>query len=166
VIIFIFINSPLNSADYDTIWGNEKNIFLTGCKPDKYLMFKAKDDPDFKNRIIDFFTSMSSGNHIDITVIRINGKPEIDYCFFNNKLYSVSENWGEIDKGTAEKIIQSIRKEYSAQGTEKRDSGVLYSFKKNKTKIVYQQNISGSGSVRVTVFYYSTDLFRMLFNGQ
>ena len=160
------IYNPLNSADYEKIWGNEKNKFITGYKSDDYLIFKAKDDPEFKNRIIDFFTSMNPHDRVDITVVRINGKPEIDYCFFNEKLYSIAENWGDIDSATATQLVQSIRKNYSDQSTEKKDKNIIYSFKKNKTKILFQQDTTGVNTVRVTIFYYSMDLFGMLFNEQ
>jgi len=167
IILLVLLSlNPLKSSDYETIWGDEKTSFITKYKSGKYFTFKAKDDPEYKNRIIDFFTSMDANDNVDITVVRINGKPEIDYCFFNEKLYSISENWGDIDTKTAAKLIQSIRKNFPGQSTEKKARDIIYSFKKNKTKILFQQNISGTDTVKVKIFYYSTDLFRMLFNEQ
>lgn len=163
-VIISTLHIPGFGSDYESIWGNEKNSFITKFKADTYLVFRAKDEPEYKNRIIDFFTSMNANNKVDIMVVRVNGKPEIDYCFFNEKLYSISEDWGEIDTETAAKLVHSIKKKYTGQPAEKKETDIIYSFKKNKTKVLFQQSISGGNTVRVKIFYYSMDMFRSLFN--
>lgn len=163
-VIFIAIQQLVYGSDYDNIWGNGKNSFISKYKSDNYIVFNTKDEPDYTNRIIEFFTSMNSNNRVDITIVRIIGKPEIDYCFFNEKLYSVSEDWGDIDTRAAGKLVQAIEKKYTSHSIGKKKTETIHSFEKNKTKVVFQQTLSGTNTVRVKIFYYSTDIFRSLFN--
>ena len=162
-LLLIAIYQIAYGSDYDNIWGNEKTRFISQHNPDSYIVFKVKDEPEYKNRIIDFFTSMDSNNRVDITIVRINGKPEIDYCFFNEKLYSVCENWGNIAPEEDGKLIHKIETRYTAHSVQRKNTDVIHSFKKNKTKVIYQQTASGINTVRVKIFYYSTDIFKSLF---
>jgi hypothetical protein len=163
-VAFIFLANPVHPAEYETFWGNDRNNFINTQKSEKYYIFKIKEKPDYKNRIVDFFESMNTNDKVNITIVRVNGKPEIDYCFFNEKLYSVSEDWGEIDIATADKLINTIKKKYSNQSVENKNSKIIYSFNRDKTKILFMQSILNEKTVKVRIYYYSADLFGILFN--
>ena len=163
VILTLALINPLMTAEMETLWGISKPDLINRLQLENYSTFKPSEKPEYSNRIIDFFNSMASDQKFNITIIRTGFKPEIDYCFFNEKLYSISENWGNIDITNAGDLLRTLKKQYSEISAENKDQCLIYSFKKDKTKVVFYKKSDGTNSVNVNIFYYSTTLFSMLF---
>jgi len=163
IILSLSIASPLFSSDIEKLWGISQNDLITRLKLKNYSTFKPEEKPDYSNKIIDFFSSMSTEERAVIVILRAAGNPEIDYCFFNEKLYSVSENWGNINTTGADELLKNIKDKYLKISAEDKNPLTVYSFKKNKTKGLLYKKVIDDKTVRVKVFYYSTDLFSMLF---
>ncbi len=161
-VLILTIIAPLSPSEFEQLWGMSKSDLIARFKLKDYSTFKPEDHPEYNNRIIKFFNSMNSDGKTAITILRIDGKPETDYCFFNEKLYSVSEEWGNVEKGRANDLLKSIECSYSSISTEKKNPDIIYSFKKNKTKVLLYTKFIDDKSVRLKVFYYSTDLFSMM----
>jgi len=163
IILTFSIVGPLFSSELEKLWGISQDDLISRLKLQNYLTFKPEEKPEYNNRIIDFFSSMNTEDRAVINILRTGENPEIDYCFFNKKLYSISENWGNIDITRAGDLLKTIKGNYSNIKTENKDSYIVYSFKKNKTKGLLYKKVIDEKSVRIRIFYYSTDLFSMLF---
>lgn len=161
-IIALTVVNYIDAAEPETLWGISKTGLISKLKMENYTTFKPSEKPEYNNRIIDFFNSMSSEHKFDISILRAGTKPEIDYCFFNEKLYSVSEDWGDIETAKAEEILKTLRCRYADATTEKKDQYTVYSFKKERTKVVLYKKTDIHSIVNVKIYYYSTALFSML----
>lgn len=162
LILTLSVINPVFTAESETLWGISKTDLINRLKLESYSTFKPSEKPEYSNRIIDFFNSMASDQKFDITILRTGEKPEVDYCFFNEKLYSISEDWGNIEIIKAGEILKSLKAKYTEVSTENKDQHVVYSFKKDKTKIVLYKKTESDKSVNIKIFYYSTTLFSML----
>jgi len=80
------ITSPLYPSEIEQLWGISKNDLIAQLKLKNYTIFKPEDKPEYSNRIVDFFISMNPEDKTEITILQSKGNPEIDYCFFNEKL--------------------------------------------------------------------------------
>jgi len=156
--------SPLSPSDSGKLWGISGTDLIKKLKLENYTTFKPEDKPDYSNRIIDFFGSMNSDNKVIITIIRTSGIPEVDYCFFNDKLYSISEDWRSIDKSKAYDILKNTKQKYDEISSEGKNNNIIYSFKKDKTKIMLYEKVIDEKMVQVRIFYYSKDLFSIFLN--
>lgn len=153
---------PLFSSEPEKLWGISRTELINRYKLENYLLFKPEDNPEYSNRIIDFFSSMNPEERAVITIIKTDGSPVTDYCFFNEKLYSVTEDWGNLDKIKAHDLIKTLKDKYTEQSVEEKSPNIVYSYKKNKTKVLLYKKAIDERSVQIKIFYYSTDLFRML----
>lgn len=153
---------PLFSSEPEKLWGISRTDLISRYKLENYLLFKPEDNPEYSNRIIDFFSTMNPEERTVITIIKTNGNPVTDYCFFNEKLYSLTEEWGNLDRTSAHNLIKTLKDKYTEQSMEEKSPNIIYSFKKNKTKVLLYKKAIDERSVQIKIFYYSTDLFRML----
>jgi hypothetical protein len=159
--VLLFVN-PLFSEEIEKLWGISRPDLISRLGLVNYSEFKPEDKPEYTNKIIDFFSSMNPEERAAITILRVQGKPDVDYCFFNEKLYSVSEDWGNVDRTKAGEILKTLKGNYSELSTDDKNPVITYSFKKRKTKGLLTKKIIDERSVQVRIFYYSTDLFSML----
>ena len=58
--------------------------------------------------------------------------------------------------------IKTLKDKYTEQSVEDKSPNIIYSFKKNKTKVLLYKKAIDERSVQIKILYYSTDLFRML----
>ncbi len=165
-LFIILISSTLYSEPkiHDKMWGTEYISFIRKIPAHStYREFKPSDRPGYSNRIINFMMTIDPEIKNDLKILRIPGKPAADYLFVKNRLYSVTENWGIVDKSLAEKILQSLLKEY--RKPEKKEKGLLsiYTFVKGRTKIILYQKPQDNFTVKVRLYIYSMDLFSFMF---
>ena len=153
--------NPLISAEPEKLWGISKTELISRLKLENYSTFKPEDNPEYSNKIIDFFSTMNPDERAVITIIKSPGSPEIEYCFFNEKLYSISEEWGNVDRNKAHNILKALVDRYAEPLTDGKNLYTIYSFKKNKTKILVYKKAIDEKSVQIKVYFYSTDLFGM-----
>ena len=162
ILFFLVIAINAYSSEYDKLWGIERQEFAKNLSPESdYEVFKPEEKPEYNNRIFSFFKSMG-GSGFDIKVLRVKGKPEKDYCFFNDRLYSVSEDWGETSSKNSDNILDHYHKEYNKPQVESKESMTVYTFSKDKTRILIYKKASGHGRVRLRVFHYTNEVFSML----
>ncbi len=162
IIITISIYNPLFSSEFEKLWGISSIDLRTKLKIENCITFKPEDNPAYSNKIIDFFSTMNPDVKANIIILRTPGKPEIDFCFFNEKLYSVSEEWGNVDNSKANNLIKNLKENYQAISIEDKSPDIIYNLKKDKTKIYIYKKVIDERSVSIRIFYYSTDLFRIL----
>jgi len=158
-LLTLTIINPLFSSDLEKLWGISKSELISRLKLENYSTFRPEEKPEYSNRIIDFFSTMNPEERAVITIVKIPGTPEMDYCFFNEKLYSISEEWGNMDRTRAHNLLKSLVEKYSEPSTDEKNANIIYSFKKNKTKILVYKNVIDEKSVQIKIYYYSTDLF-------
>ena len=156
--------TPLFPAEFEKLWGITRIDLVSRLKIENFTTFKPEDNPAYSNKIIDFFNTMKPETGTKISILRTNGKPVIDFCFFNERLYSVSEEWGPVDSGKADIIINTLKEKYSVISIEHKNPEIIYNLKRDKTKIYLYIKTIDEKSASIRIFYYSTDLFRMLFD--
>lgn len=166
IILLIIINlltaNPLSPVQFEIPWGISRTDLISRFKLENYSIFKPEEKPNYSNKIIDFFNSMDSDQKVRIVILRTGSKPEIDYCFFNEKLYSISEEWGYIDRNKAFDLLKTINEKYNDTTTQEKTSNIIYSFKKDTTKVLLVKKVIDEKSVQMRIFYYSVNLFSML----
>lgn len=158
-IITLTVANPLFSSEPEKLWGISKTELISRLKLKNYSTFKPEENPEYSNKIIDFFSTMNPEERAVISIIKSQGTPEMDYCFFNEKLYSISEEWGNVDRNRAHTILKSLVEKYAEPSTDGKNQYTIYSFKKNKTKILVYKKAIDEKSVQIKIYYYSTDLF-------
>lgn len=162
LILTLIIMTPIFSSEPEKLWGISKDDLINKLKLENYSIFRPEDKPDYNNKIIDFFTSMNPEDRPDIIILRTNGIPETDYCFFNSKLYSISEQWGDVDKTKVTNILKILKGRYPELSTDKKKPDILYNFRKEKTKVLLYEKVIDEKSSQVRVFYYTISLFSIL----
>jgi hypothetical protein len=163
IIIFSTI-TPLSSAGYEELWGIKTGELINRLRIADFTTFQPGDNPAYNNKIIDFFCTINPEAKRTITILRSSGKPETDYCFFNERLYSISEEWNSIGITKALELINTVKEKYPLINTEKKSAETIYNFKKNKTKVYLYHKAVNTESVSIRIYYYSTDLFGVLLN--
>jgi len=163
IIIFFLLSAEVHSHEYEKIWGTIQHNFIQSLNTTDYVIFRPEEKPEYKNRIVSFFYSMG-GNGVKVNILRIKGVPEKDYCFFNNLLYSVSEDWGNISLNNADSIIKKLKAEYIVQNVVNKEGTTIITFEKDRNKIILYKKPVEINSIQLKVFYYSNDLFNILLN--
>lgn len=161
IFLFLIITINVYPQEYEQIWGIKQQNFINSLVSTDYTIFRPEEKPEYKNRIISFFNAMG-GENVSVKVVRITGIPEKDYCFFNNMLYSVSEDWGSISIQNADSIIKKIEKNYSVKNTEKKEYTTIITFEKDRNKIILYKKPSENNCIKLRLFYYNNDIFNIL----
>lgn len=162
LFLFLIITANAYSQEYESLWGiNQQRFISTLPSSSDYMTFRPDEKPEYRNRIISFFYSMG-GEGISVNVLRVNGLPEKDYCFFNNMLYSVSEDWGNISAGRADSIIKNIESRYDRQSENSKEITTIITFVKERNKIILYKKPVDRDIVKLRIFYYSNDIFNIL----
>lgn len=160
-IITITLLNPLNPADTIKLWGISQAELISRLKLENYTSFRPEEKPEYSNRVIDFFSAMNPEDRGMINIIKAQGTPETDYCFFNEKLYSITEEWKNTDRVNAHRLLLELKAKYNEPSVEEKNSSTVYSFKKGKTKVLVYKKTIDEKNLQIKIFYYSTDLFSM-----
>jgi len=161
LLIFFILSGNAYPHEYEKIWGIRQQNFINTLSSSDYIVFRPEEKPEYKNRIISFFTGMS-GDGVKVNVLRIKGLPEKDYCFFNNMLYSVSEDWGNIALKNADSIIKKIEYNYSIKNVDTRDGFAIITFEKDRNKIILYKKPVDNNFLKMKIYYYTNDIFNIL----
>jgi hypothetical protein len=162
IILTFSLITPLFSAGFEELWGIESSELIHMLKISDFSTFKAGDNPSYNNKIIDFFCTINPELKRTITILRSPGKPETDFCFFNERLYSISEEWNSIEINKSRELINAVKKKYPLITVDEKTTETVYNFKKNKTKVYLYQKAGDAETVNIRIYYYSTDLFGVL----
>lgn len=160
-LLFILLSGEAYSSDYEKLWGTGQQNFINSLTSTDYVIFRPEDKPEYKNRIISFFNAMG-GDGVRVNILRISGSPEKDYCFFNNMLYSVSEDWGNTTLKNADSIIRQIENRYKIKNIDKKDETTIITFEKDKNKIILYKKPVDYNCIKLRVFYYTNNIFNIL----
>ena len=161
IVIFSII-TPLSPAGFEELWGLKSSELIKRLNISSFSTFKPGDNPSYNNRIVDFFCTINPEVKSTITILRSPGKPERDFCFFNERLYSISEEWVSIDINSAQGIINALKEKYLLITVDEKTTETVYNLKKNKTKAYLHRKSVDKQSVNIRIYYYSTDLFGIL----
>jgi hypothetical protein len=126
------------------------------------IQFTPGEKPKYKNRILNYITAIDTKLRDKIIILKVKSQPEIDYLFVNNKLYSIMENWGQIDKKTEKEIQSNLSKQFGSPFLQQDKNFYIYSFSSDKTKVLWYLIKLPEGASSCKVYYYTKQLFRML----
>ena len=166
-IIFLFTLISFTSSSYPFqgfySWGMSKDIiikkYLTSGK--KYTEFTPIDKPEYKNRIMNYIIAIDKKLKNKIKILRIKSYPERDFLLVNNKLYSVKELYGEISNKKLNKIVKILTSTYGKSNVQKDKNMAIYTFSKEKTKVILLTYFK-SNKVDCNIYFYASKLFKML----
>ncbi|HOP30122.1 MAG TPA: hypothetical protein P5120_09775 [Spirochaetota bacterium] len=161
LLLLFILSGNAYSHDYEKLWGTGQQNFINSLTSSDYILFNPEDKPEYKNRIISFFRIMG-GDGARVSVLRIKGSPEIDYCFFNNMLYSVSEDWGHITSKNAKSIITKIENHYIKKSIDTKEETTVITFEKDKNKIIIYKKPVDDNFIKLRIFYYTNEIFNIL----
>jgi hypothetical protein len=163
VAFLLFATEAIRSAPLQYEWGTQMLKVKKTLPSDKEsVQFTPKDKPKYKNKILSYITAIDNKLLDKIIIVRVKSQPEIDYLFVNDKLYTILENWGNIDPKT-EKDIQARLASIFGQPLIQQDKNFyIYSYNSDKTKVLYYLMKSPDGKSKCKVYYYTKQLFRML----
>lgn len=161
-ILTFSLITPIFPAGFEELWGIKSSELIQRLRISKFSTFKPGDEPSYNNKILDFFCTINPEVKKTITVIRSSDQPETDFCFFNERLYSISEKWNTIERNKANELINTLRENYPLITVDEKTEETVYNFKKNKTKVYLYKKTGDTNSVNIRIYYYSTDLFSIL----
>lgn len=162
IILTFSIIIPLSPAGFEELWGLKSSELIHRLSISNFSTFKPEDNPTYDNKIIDFFCTINPDAKKTITILRSPGEPETDFSFFNERLYSISEEWDSIEIFKARELINTFKAKYPLITVDEKTAETIYNFKKNKTKIYLYQKPVDKETVSIRIYYYSTDLFSIL----
>ncbi|MCP4135438.1 MAG: hypothetical protein GY754_30995 [bacterium] len=144
-------------------WGvSLRTIEKSIPKKTRYVKFTPNEQPQYKNRIMSYITSIDSRIKRKIVILRVNSKPRIDYLFVKNKLYTTLEDWGYIDPRIEKKVLAALARKFKKPDIKKDSNLSIYSYKNKKSKVLIYKIHFKDGTSKFKVYYYNKSLFRML----
>ena len=165
ILFIIFILSPGILYSYEQVWGRDYKKFIDSIdRVIEYTEFDPADKPDYKNRIVSFIYSLNRAANKEIRIVRLKLNPETDYLFYGRKLCGITENRGLINIKEGEIILNNLTRRFGVPEAEKKSSLYIYTFKKNRTRIILYQQILDNNTMRCKVYSYTNDIFNTLFS--
>jgi len=165
IVLLMLISSVSMSGSTLTnnAWGNLLAKVKSTLPPGtEFLEFTPGERPKYKNRILSYITAIDNKLADKIIILRVKAAPETDYLFVNNKLYSIIENWGDIDQKTEMEIQVNLKKQFGESRVQKDNNFYIYSYDGDKTKVLwYLMKVPGKKS-SCKIYYYAKQLFRLL----
>jgi hypothetical protein len=166
VLILSFIPAtagPTTTPPTELEWGSPivrvKSSIPAGAS---IIQFTPADDPNYENKIMSYITAIDADLIKKITIVRIKNQPMVDYLFVSDRLYTIMENWGEIEPKKSKEIESTLTTQYGAPLVQQDKNFFIYSFNNDKTKVLYYLMKQTDGNSKCIVYYYTKKLFRML----
>ncbi len=145
--------------DWGSLIEKVKSTLAAGTESQE---FTPSEKPEYKNRILGHITAIDNKLLNKITILKVKTWPETDYLFVNNKLYSVIENWEEINQSTEQKLLAGLKNQFGKAHVQKDNNFYIYSYEGDRTKaLCYIMKLPGNMST-CKVYYYTKHLFRLL----
>ncbi len=150
-----------HSDTYDA-WGTQKSDVLASMAAGSgYREFAPSGDPSYQNVIMNYILTINKELSGSITIVKVSSRPEKDLLFINGKLYSVTENYGNMSREALEGLVRELSAGYGEPVQQADSSLTTYTFTTGATKaIVY--SYPGGKNITCRVYYYSASLFKML----
>ncbi|OHD65815.1 MAG: hypothetical protein A2176_02020 [Spirochaetes bacterium RBG_13_51_14] len=167
IILYTLLTAAIahgNAPDYE--WGAQLGNVKKTLPSDKELVqFTPRDDPKYENKIMSYIIAIDNNLIDKILIVRVKSQPVIDYLFVSDKLYTVMENWGEVDQKTEKNIQSRLASQFGEPLVQKDNNFYIYSFKSDKTKVLCYVMKLSDGKSKCKVYYYTKQLFKMLITG-
>ncbi|HPX90202.1 MAG TPA: hypothetical protein PKZ93_01665 [Spirochaetota bacterium] len=119
------------------------------------------DEDSVKSKINLFFNSIK-GESNKLEILRKKGNPEKDFCFFNEKLYVVTEDWGKQNLSKAREISRTLENTYKFVKNEVAGKLTTTTFLKDKTKIILYKKELSPEYFAISIVFYDTQIFNLL----
>ncbi|MBP7735503.1 MAG: hypothetical protein KA369_05970 [Spirochaetes bacterium] len=159
----MFASASLAGAPLKYEWGTQLLKVKKSLPSDREsTQFTPKDKPKYKNKILSYITAIDNKLIDKIIILRIQSKPVIDYLFVNDKLYTIMENWGNVDPKTEKEIQANLTRQFGQPLVQQDRNFFIYSYNTDKTKVLCYLMKSTDGTSKCKVYYYAKQLFRML----
>jgi hypothetical protein len=153
----------ISAAPISYEWGTDLVKIKKSLPSDREsTQFTPRDKPNYKNKILSYITAIDAKLVDKIIILRLKSKPVVDYLFVNDKLYTVMENWGEVDQKTEKDILAQLSSQFGGPLVQQDKNFYIYSFNSDKTKVLYYLMKLPNGKSKCKVYYYTKQLFRML----
>ncbi len=127
-----------------------------------YVEFLPSDNPNYENKIMSYITAIDADLIKKITIIRVKTQPVVDYLFVNDRLYTIMENWEEVEPKKGKEIETTLTNQYGSPLVQQDKNFYIYSFNNDKTKVLYYLMKVSDSKYKCTVYYYTKKLFRIL----
>jgi len=164
ITLLILLNYlDIYGIKYEEIWGMNKTEFISknqDCENIDISSLKTDED-SVRNKINLFFNSIKGESH-KLEILRKKGNPEKDFCFFNEKLYVVTENWGKQNISKAREITKTLENSYKIVKNEAAGKLTTTTFLKDKTKIILYKKEISSQYFDINIVFYDTEIFNLL----
>lgn len=159
--ITIALTAEIAGADYE--WGISMAAVRKGIPSSAAtVQFTPAEDPEYENKIMSYITAIDADLVKKITIVRVKSQPVTDYLFVGDRLYTIMESWGEIDAGKGKTIETTLSGKYGAPLVQQDKNFYIYSYKNDKTKVLYYLTKISDTRSKCTVYYYTKKLFRAL----
>ena len=143
-------------------WGVKKAAVTAALGADRCTEFKPADKPKYRNKILSYIKAIDADLESKIVIVRTSSRPVIDYLFVGDKLYTIMENWGQVDPVTERKIRTRLDGTFGLPNLQKDTNLHIYSYQNDATKVLCYVTRLPDGASRCKVYYYTRRLFRML----
>jgi hypothetical protein len=152
-----------NSTPPSAEWGTTLDDFKKSLSGDmNVVQFTPKDQPGYKNKILNFITAIDDSYITKTIILRINTVPRTDYLFVKEKLYTKLEDWLVADKKLQDSIYNRLKSIYGEPSIQKDGNFYIYSFNSKDTKVLFYKLVYADGNAKCKVYYYTSKLFKML----
>jgi hypothetical protein len=165
VVLLIFISSVSMNGfpGPNNAWGSLLPKIKSTLPPGtEFVEFTPGERPKYKNRILSYITAIDNKLVDKIIILRVKTRPETDYLFVNNKLYSIIENWDDIDQNTEKEIQVNLKKQFGESRVQKDKNFYIYSYDGDNTKVLWYLMKAPGKKSACKIYYYTRQLFRLL----
>ncbi len=161
-LVFFVIPKGLYSSNNDS-WAISKNKVIKNNIPagTKYVEFSPSDKPEYKNKIMNYILALDKNLMNDIKILRIKTYPQKDFLLVKDKLYCIKETYNVISNKKVNSLVKKFTTQYGKSNIQKDKSMAIYTFSDDKTKVLVITYL-GSNKADCKVYYYASQLFRML----
>jgi hypothetical protein len=162
-ILFTVICSSIlwGNDPVDRLWEKDIDDIKRNIKKST-IQFTPRTNPDYKNKIIEFVNNMDSTVNKRMLIIRENTTPVKDYIFIRNKLYTIKETHGPLNKAKESNLRKSLGARFGTPNISSEKDCTVYSYSNSKTKILYYKYHNKNEISKCNVYYYTQKIFRMM----
>ncbi len=142
-------------SDFDKI----KRMVSSGMTVEQ---FTPVERPKYKNTVLKYILASDGSLAESIIILRVKTVPVTDYLFIKSKLYTIVEEWDPITDEEAGNIRARLDSSYGSPQSESDKGLTIFSYDLNAVSVRYYLLKLESGRNSCKVYFYPSDLFKML----
>ncbi len=144
-------------------WGTPIETIKNSHKPgETCTLFKPKERPDYKNKILGFILGIDANAADRILILRTGSDPRIDYLFVNNRLYTVMEDYGIVNETRIRGIQSALERLYGPHHLKQDSNLYIYSYKNDTTRVLFYVIRQSEERNQCRLYLYTSRLFSTL----